>query len=81
MYGIESVHRLNITIKGSFVFYFIFGFNLIFYFIIWSLNFAYMESTRLFFVDDILIFSTAISQIIFTSIFFFRFFIEKNKNF
>lgn len=81
LYGIDSVHRQNITIKGPFVFYFIFGFNLVFYFIVWLLNFTYVESTRLFFVDYILIFSTAISQIIFTSLFFFRYFVEKNKNF
>lgn len=81
LYGIKSVHRRNITIKGPFVFYFIFGFNLGFYFLVLLLNYAYIDSTRLFFVDNILIFSTAISQIIFTSLFVFRYFIEKNKNF
>lgn len=77
MYGLEGVSRYGFTIKPL-LFIFIFGFNLIFlYFPIGALNFSFSGSTRLFFVDNLLIASTAISQIIFTSIFWLRYFVRK----
>jgi len=79
--GIENIRSRIFTPKSPIVLIFIFGIYVIFYFVVLVLNASRIESTRLFFVDNVLIISGIISQILFTSIFFFRYYIEKYKSF
>lgn len=79
LFGIEDVRRYKIGPRGRMPIAIIFGFNLFIYGIVWSLNFSIIGSTRTLFVDNILIISTAISQTIFTLLFFGRYSIKKHK--
>lgn len=81
LFGIDGVRYRNINASHPILLFVIFSFNLGFYALMGVLNFVNTESIGVFIIDNILIVSTAISQIIFTSLFFSRYFINKNKNF
>jgi len=78
LFGINGVRhpRFNLS-HPILLLYAIFGFNLVIYFMVLLFNFTNVGTV----IDKILIASTAISQIIFTSLFFCRYYLNKNKNF
>jgi hypothetical protein len=81
LFGIEDVRCHSIGPRGRMPIFLIFGFNLGIYFMLLLFNLSTVDSTRVFLIDNMLIISTAISQIIFTSLFVGRYLINKHKNF
>ena len=79
LFDIEDVRCHSIGPRGRMLIFLIFGFNPGIYFTLLLLNLSTVDSTRVLLIDNMLIISTALSQIIFTLLFVGRYSIKKHK--
>jgi hypothetical protein len=79
LFGMKDVYCHSIDPRGRIPIFLIFSFNLGIYFTLLLFNLSTVDSARVLLIDNMLIISTVISQIIFTLLFDGRYSIKKHK--
>ena len=77
MVGIEGIHRNSFTFRNIYFVYIYLGLSLFVYLMLISINFTSYRSEKIDLIDNSLLISTSISQIIFIALFFFRYKLQK----
>ena len=72
IWGITDVEGYKIGLKNSSLLSVYFGISSGFYFLVMGINWVYVGSTKIDFIDNILLISALISQLIFSTLFFSR---------
>jgi sensor histidine kinase YesM len=72
-WGITDVYKNSIGPRKEWLIAFYFGFSSGFYLILVAINHAYYKSTKIDFIDNILLISALISQLIFSALFVSRY--------
>ena len=71
--GIEGVHKNSIELRTEYLIGFYLGLSSIVYFLLISINFSYYDSTKVDFIDNLLLISTLVSQWIFVPLVHLRY--------